>query len=73
MLMNSYGIHRFRQEQKKDMLRQAARWRLLRDAGLLWGTQARQSACRMLCWLGRALVALGEQLEQVGQLRPAAQ
>ena len=40
---------------------------LLREAGLLYGARIKRSTCRLLCWLGRALVALGEQLEQLGQ------
>jgi hypothetical protein len=73
MLLNSYAVHRIRQEEKRDLLRQVARWRLLRDAGLLPGMLVKRSACRLLCQLGRALVALGEQLEQYGQPRLAAQ
>lgn len=73
MLMDGYVIHRVRQEEKKDQLRQAAQWRLLREAGLVRGLQLGRSACWLLCQLGRALVALGEQLEQVGQPRLAAQ
>ena len=73
MMLNSYGVHRVRQEQKKDLLRQVASWRLQRDAGLLWGMRARRTTCRLLCRLGRALVVLGEQLEPAGQPQLAAQ
>jgi len=73
MMTDGYTVHRIRREVNKDMMRQAARWRLRRDAGLLVGTQIKQASCRLLCQLGRALVALGEQLEQVGQPRLAAQ
>ena len=72
MLMDGYTVHRVRQEQKKDQLRQAAQWRLLREAGLVRELQLRRSACWLLCQLGRALVSLGEQLEQIGQPRLAA-
>ena len=72
MLMNGYTVHRVRQEEKKDQLRQAARWRLLREAGLVHELQIKRSACWLLCRLGRALVSLGKQLEQVGQPRLAA-
>ena len=73
MMTDGYAVHRIRREQNKDLLRQAARWRLRRDAGLSWETQIRQTSCRLLCQLGRALVALGEQLEQRGRPRLAAQ
>ena len=73
MMIDSYAAHRVRQEENNDLLRQAARWRLQRDAGLLWGVRAKRASCQLLCQLGRALVALGEQLEQVGQPRLAAQ
>jgi hypothetical protein len=73
MLMDGYTAHRIRREVNKDLLRQATRWRLRRDAGLTWETQIKQTSCRLLCQLGRALVALGEQLEQYGQPRLAAQ
>jgi len=72
MMMNSYAVHRIREEEKKDLLRQVDRWRLLRDAGLLPETVIKRSTCRLLCQLGRALVALGEQLEQYGEPRLAA-
>jgi hypothetical protein len=73
MMMHDYAVHRIRQEENKDQLRQAARWRLLREAGLVREVQLKQSACWLICQLGRALVALGEQLEQAGQPRLAAQ
>ena len=72
MLMDGYTVHRVRQEQKKDQLRQATRWRLLREAGLVREMRIKRSACWLLCQLGRALVSLGEQLEQIGQPRLAA-
>jgi hypothetical protein len=65
-------MHRVRREEQKDQLRQAARWRLLREAGLVREPGIKQSACWLLCRLGRALVALGEQLERAGQPRLAA-
>ena len=73
MWMDGDVVHRVRREENKDQLRQAARWRLLREAGLVHELQLKRSACRLLCQLGRALVALGEQLEQAGQPRLAAQ
>jgi hypothetical protein len=72
MLMDGFVIHRVRREEQKDQLRQAARWRLLRQAGLVRELRIKQSACWLLCRLGRALVAVGEQLEQAGQPRLAA-
>jgi len=72
MLMDGYTVHRVRQEQKKDQLRQAAQWRLLHKAGLVRELQIKRSACWLLCQLGRVLVSLGEQLEQIGQPRLAA-
>jgi hypothetical protein len=72
MMMNGYEVHRVRQEQKKDQLRHAARWRLVRQAGLVHGLQVRQSACWLLCQLGRALVSFGERLERHGEPRLAA-
>ena len=73
MWMNGDVVYRVRREENQEQLRQAARWRLLREAGLVPGVQLKRSACRLLCQLGRALVALGEQLEQYGQPRLAAQ
>ena len=73
MWMNGEVVYRVRREENQDQLRQAARWRLLREAELVHGIQLKRSACRLLCQLGRALVALGEQLEQYGQPRLAAQ
>ena len=73
MMMNDYVVHRVRQEQKRDQLRQAARWRLLREAGLVHAPQIRQSACWLLCQLGRAMVSLGERLEQYGEPSLVAQ
>jgi len=73
MMTDGYVVHRIRREVNKDMMRQAARWRLCRDAGLTWETLIQQTSCRLLCQLGRTLVALGEQLEQYGQPRLAAQ
>jgi hypothetical protein len=55
------------------MVREVARWRLRRDAGLIWQMQFKRSTCRILCRLGRALVVLGKQLEQYSQPRLAAQ
>jgi hypothetical protein len=73
MMMDGYTAHRIRREENIELLRQASRWRLRRDAGLTWEAQIRRSSCRMLCQLGRALVALGEQLEQHGQPRLVTQ
>jgi hypothetical protein len=73
MMVDGYTAHRVRREENNELLRQAARWRLRRDAGLTWGTEIKRTSCRLLCQLGRALVALGEQLEQNGQPRLAAQ
>jgi hypothetical protein len=73
VLMDGYTVHRVRREQIQDQLRQATRWRLLRDAGLVRGIQIKRSVCWLLCQLGRALIALGQQLEHVGQPRLAAQ
>lgn len=73
MLLNSDAVHRIRQEERKDLLRQAARWRLLRDAELLPEMWIKRSACRLLCQIGRALIALGKQLEQYDQPQLAAQ
>jgi len=72
MLMDGYTVHQVRREVNKDQLRQAARWRLLREAGLVREIQLKRSTCWLLCQLGHALVALGEQLEQLGQPRLAA-
>lgn len=72
MMMNEYVMQRVKQEEKKDQLRQAAHWRLLREAGLVRAPQIRQTACWLLCQLGRALVSLGERLEQSAQPRLAA-
>lgn len=71
MMMDGTTVYRIRREENKDMMRQAARWRLRRDAGLTWELRIKQTSCRLLCQLGRALVALGEQLEQYGQPRLA--
>lgn len=73
MLLDGYVVHQVRKEQKKDLLRQAERWRLLREAGLVCKISLKRSACWLLCKLGRALVAMGRQLEQYGQPRLAAQ
>jgi hypothetical protein len=72
MMMDSYEVYRVKREEKKDQMRRAAKWRLLREAGLVPGMQVKQTACRLLCQLGHALVALGEQLERYGQPRLAA-
>jgi hypothetical protein len=73
MLMDGYTAYQVRREENKDQLRLAAQWRLLRDAGLVYKIQIKRSVCWLLCQMGRALVALGEQLEQIGQPRLAAQ
>ena len=73
MIMDGTTVHRIRREENKEMMRQAARWRLRRDAGLTWELQIKQTSCQLLCQLGRALVAFGEQLEQYGQPRLAPQ
>ena len=73
MWMNGYTAYQVTHQERQDQLRQAARWRLLRDAGLVYTIQIKRSACWLLCQLGKKLVALGEQLEQVDRPRLAAQ
>ena len=71
MINDGYVIYRVRRQVNADHLRRAAHWRLLREAGLVPGKQIKRATCRPLCQLGRALIALGEQLQQYGQPRLA--
>ena len=73
MLLDGQTVYRVRKEENKDQLRQAERWRLLRQAGLVREIQLKRSACWLLCQLGKTLVALGQQLEQHSQPALAAQ
>jgi hypothetical protein len=67
MLTNGYVQHKVRREQTRDLLCQAQRWRLLRESGLVRSMPIKRSACWLLCQTGKALVALGQQLERYGQ------
>ena len=69
MFKSSYALWQVGREQKRDQMRDAARWRLLREAGLVRRVPLPRPACWLLCQLGRVLVALGRQLERYAQPR----
>ena len=61
--MNDWYLEDFHFEHHKDLLRQAERAELVRQA--LAGRETGQSlVCRMLSWLGRRLVAWGQWLQK---------
>jgi len=54
------------QARRTEAIRQAAHWRLLRDAGLVKHLCAARWAGQLLCRLGVLLLAVGRRLEQYG-------
>ena len=57
---------------REEAMRQAEKWRWVREAHAGERPWLSRLGCRLLCGLGQGMVALGRRLQRYGQLRNAA-